>query len=164
LQASPTWANSGLPGLSFSNASAVTLNGTTQYIDDPTPATTSNVAFTTCAWAKFSALSGADTLVSETGTNSSAFILRRDSGGKFAFLMTGSDVASPTIYQTLGTTTVATGSWYHVCGVYSGSTGTLYVNGTAEGTPVTVSNKWAAAGHTYIGADKWAGVTRTSRR
>jgi hypothetical protein len=159
LQGSPTWATSSLPSLSFADPSGVTLNGTSQYIDDATPATTTNVAFTACAWAKFSALSGADTLVSETGTNSSAFILRRDSGGKFAFLMTGSDVASPTTYQTLGTTTAVTGTWYHVCGVYNGTTGTLYVNGSAEGTPVTVSNKWLAAGHTYIGADKWAGAT-----
>ena len=72
--------------------------------------------------------------------------------------MTSSDIASPTTYQTLGTTTVATGTWYHVCGVYNGSTGTLYVNGSAEGSAVTVSSSWAATGHTYLGADKWAGA------
>jgi len=38
-----------------------------------------------------------------------------------------------------GTTSVSTNTWYHVAAVRNGSTVTLYVNGTSEGTPANVS-------------------------
>jgi len=156
LMSSATWATSGLPSLDFTDSAAVTLNGTSQYVDIPGPAATTNTAYTACAWAKFSALTGNHTLVSIDGTTSSPFFLKRGAGGKFEMVVAGSDVASPTLYYPTGQTTVpVTGTWYHLCGVYTGSVAKLFVNGAQEGTDATVTSTFAATGHTIIGAAKY---------
>jgi hypothetical protein len=160
LTNSPTWATSSLPSVQFTDGAAVTLNGTTQYVDVTGPATTTNTAFTACAWVKFSALTGNHTFVSIDGSIVSAFSLKRDSGtSKFQMVMAGSDAVSPTFAYTTGMTTVpVTGTWYHVCGMYTGSLARVYVNGAQEGTDAAVSAAFAATGNTIIGTAKYNSV------
>jgi hypothetical protein len=154
---SPTWATSSLPSLSFNDPSALTLNGSTQYVDVTTAVTPTNAAFTACAWVKFAVVSGFESMASINGANVPAFTLYRDTGGKFAFDMRSADNTGATLYQVLGATAPTTGTWYHTCGVYDGSQIHLYVNGTQEGTPVSVGSTWTPSGHTYIGGSIWAG-------
>ena len=136
----------------------------------PAPATTTNTAYTACAWVKFSSLTGNHTLVSIDGAFVSAFFLKRDTTtAKFQMVITGSDAASPSgfVYAT-GTTVPVTGTWYHVCGVNTGSVTRVFVNGAQEGADVAVPSDFAATGNTYIGVGKYNNTrvdyTRDDRR
>ncbi|HVY39162.1 MAG TPA: LamG domain-containing protein [Polyangia bacterium] len=158
IPSTPTWPTTSLPTLTFKNTSGLTLNGSSQYVDIPTQVTATNQPFTACSWVKFGAVSSLETMVSISGANVPAFTLYRDSGGKFAFDMRSSDSSGATLYQVLATTSPTTATWYHTCGVYDGSQIHVYVNGTEQGTPVTVSSTWVPTGHTYLGANPWLGT------
>ncbi len=157
LTNSPTWATTSLPPLNFNNPSAVTF-ATNKYITAPAPATATNTDFTACGWMKLSSLTGHHTIVSIDGTSISGFFLKKDSSGPFSFQMHSADNTGSTLYYVTGTTSPSTGIWYHVCGVFDGSTMSLYVNGTSEGTPAAVSATWTATGATIIGASLWGGA------
>lgn len=52
-----------------------------------------------------------------------------------------------------GTTTIIPGQWYHVAiTAEAGGVMRLYVNGTEEGTPVTISTPWSGGDRFYVGS------------
>jgi hypothetical protein len=154
----PKWVVSALPGTSFDNRAALTFDGSNDYVAVTAAVTPSNSSFSACGWMKLAVASGHQTLVSIDGTNISGFYLRRDSSGPFSFQMRSTDSTTSTLYSVTGTTSPVVGTWYHICGVFNGSTATLYVNGNSEGTPAAVAATWNATGNTIIGAAKWAGA------
>lgn len=87
------------------------------------------------AWVKFTNSASAIEIVSFFGKDGSnqAYFLYRSATGK-AVSEFGSGTGS-----TAGTTTLAAGIWYWLCGVYNGATNSIYVNGIREGTPATYS-------------------------
>ena len=155
---SPLWTNSVPGAISFNDPAAVTLTGA-NYVDVPTAVIPSNAAFTACAWVNLTSTAGYQTFISIDGTTISGFYLQLSGGtGKFAFAMRGTDADAGTLYQANATATAPlAGTWYHLCGVYTGSVARVYVNGGQQGSDVSVSASWNATGHTIIGAGRFTG-------
>lgn len=154
-----TWTASVPSTVESYNPAALSLaSGSSQYADSWATTTATNAAFTACAWVNLNAASGYQTFLSIDGTNISGFYLQFSGGkGKFDFTMRSSDSTGSTLYEADATTAPSTGTWYHLCGVYTGSVARLYVNGVQQGSDVAVSSTWNATGHTIIGAAKWNG-------
>lgn len=51
--------------------------------------------------------------------------------------------------EVIGTTNICDGAWHHIAGTWNGSTITLYVDGSSEGTPATWSNTITYSSATY---------------
>ena len=153
----PVWTGT-KPTLGFTNTSALTLDGTNDYLDVGTAVTATNAAFSACTWARFNSVSGYQTMISIDGNSISGFYLHNNSSNKFDLQMYNSDNTAGSYYIAQSTTTVTTGTWYHVCGVYTGSVARIYVNGVQEGSDVTVSGAFRATGHTIIGAGLYNGA------
>ncbi len=150
----PTWTNTVPSTVEFYDPSAVSLtSGSSQYVDAGGSLVSTNAAFSTCGWVNFASVSAWNAVISFNGTNVAVFTLQRDNAGPFSLDMRSSDSTGATLYHLVGSTTVATGTWYHVCGVFDGSKSHLYVNGTEEGTAQTISSTWNASGHLTIGAN-----------
>ncbi|MDX3191650.1 LamG domain-containing protein [Streptomyces sp. MN03-5084-2B] len=113
-------------------------------------------SYTVSGWANLSTLDGTSVLVSQEGSQNSAFALLAD-GGRWKFALTNGDGANPALATAVSTSAAATGVWTHLTGVYDGTakTATLYVNGTAEATvPAT---GWSSTGQFVLGGAKNAG-------
>ena len=64
----------------------------------------------------------------------------------------GWGVVTETSWASLSGSTLPTGAWYHLVGVYDGSQIRMYVNGVPDGTPQAVSGRIASTDHpAYIG-------------
>ena len=159
LTSGPLWTTAGLPAsITFDDPGALTFDGTSDYVDVGASATPNSSAFSVCAWVKLNSTSGWQGLVSQDGTNTSAYALLKSSvTNKFALVAEAPDANGASVTSTGGTTTPVTGTWYHLCGTYDASTLRLYVNGALEGA-VAFSASWTATGHTILGADKSSGL------
>jgi hypothetical protein len=138
--------------------SAVSLNGTSGFIEIAGPVIDTSKPFTAAAFVRLTTLIGAyKTIVSIDGASGSGFYLQqRADTGTFAIVMTPTD--TPTVAVFAGAPTPpAAGVWYHVAGVYDGAGLTLYVNGVFQGS-IAHSGAWSAAGNTYIGRGKYDGL------
>ncbi|MEA5358702.1 LamG domain-containing protein [Amycolatopsis sp., V23-08] len=99
-------------------------------------------SFSVSAWADAADLSKRRVVLSQDGTRTSGFALQYLDTGKWAFSLSGSDVANPVVRSAVSTAAPATGVWTHLTGVYDASahTATLYVDGQAQQTvPATAS-------------------------
>jgi len=116
---------------------------------------TDPTAYTISLWVKPTAPSSNNLIVrtSAAGPTTHWSHQLRISGGKFEhYLCCG---ANPSI---TGTTNVSEGVWYFVVGVAeNGGTMRLYVNGTEEGTSVSMENLWADGDRWYIGSNAATG-------
>lgn len=151
LQAGASWTTGKV------GAGAVGLTGASNsWVDVPTSAVDTSGSYSVSAWVKPNSLSGNQTYASIDGNSISPFYLQL-SGGTFAFTVRSSDSTGATYKQVTGGTP-ATGTWYHLTGVYDNTAHTiaLYVNGALQGTQ-PFSSPWKANGHTTIGRGKWNG-------
>jgi hypothetical protein len=88
-------------------------------------------------WVWLSALAGSVILTKATGTGVYPYQLWYDNlSGKFGFRACDN---TSVLVSILGTTTALTGRWYHIAGVRSGTTYTLYVSGVAEATTINAT-------------------------
>ncbi|MEU6222893.1 LamG-like jellyroll fold domain-containing protein [Streptomyces sp. NPDC047042] len=152
LQAGASWTSGkvGTGALSLTGAS-------NSWLDVPTAALDTSGSYTVSAWVKPNSLTGNQTYASIDGSAISPFYLQL-SGGTFAFTVRSSDSTGATYKQVTGGSP-ATGTWYHLTGVYDNSAHTiaLYVNGQLQGS-TAFSSPWKATGHTTIGRAKWNGA------
>ncbi|WP_170201402.1 LamG-like jellyroll fold domain-containing protein [Actinocorallia herbida] len=105
-------------------------------------------------------LTGNKTAVSQDGAQQSGFYLQYSGSlNAWGFNRMSADIANPTNNTGTYGTTTPTAAWTHLTGVYNAADTTLrlYVNGTAEGTPVAVANPWSATGPLVLGRGKWNG-------
>jgi hypothetical protein len=137
--------------------SALLFNGTSSYVG---AGTGSNLqitgALTLSSWVNLNSNSAEQDVVARNGTSGSYnYRLYVTSSGKLAM-----DVSSngTTLFTATGATTLSTGTWYYVSGVYVPSTSlTVYVNGIQDGQntssiPSSINNSSSIA--LNIGAEK----------
>lgn len=137
---------------------AVRLSGSGQYVSAPNAVATDR-SFSVSAWARVDQAGRQAAVVSESGTTVSGFTLRTTAGGRWSFAMPRQDVSGGGgIDEALGTT-VQTGVWTHLVGVYSRDRGRLelYVNGELAGTAGHASTLFTASGDVLIGRSKLDG-------
>lgn len=93
-----------------------------------------------------------------TGTDSNMFLTPQPGGAGLRFaITTGGNGAEQQLNYSQA---MATGAWMHVAVTLSGTTGTLYVNGTAVATNTAMTLKPSSLGSTtqnYIGKSQYAG-------
>ena len=156
LSGSPAWVT-GMSG------SALSFNGSSQYVQSATTAVHTNADFTVTAWANFAGISSFfdQTIVSQNGVHTYGFALRYAYGSnKWAITMPVSDGVSPTIEEAVSTNTAVVGVWVHLAGVYVSSSRllTLYVDGYSSGTKTrsaAPNTDWDATGLVQAGQARW---------
>ncbi|MBB5889180.1 LamG-like jellyroll fold domain-containing protein [Kutzneria kofuensis] len=117
-------------------------------------------SFSVAAWAKVDSASALATVVSEDGTQDSAFKLRARQDGRWGFVMFAKDAPDDGTQrdEVIGGS-VQIGQWTHLVAVYDSSAHQLqlYVNGSLVGS-VAHTQTWNASGGLQIGRAKWAGA------
>ena len=130
------------PGVAIT--SSATFNGTTKYLSSTGSAFTQAGDFTVEGWFYPSSVTGTHSL----------FTLGTETTGRYIWFLNGAVInsnlygASSVVYNT----SLSINTWYHIAVVRSGSTVTLYVNGTADATTDTQAGA-IGNGALNIGAD-----------
>ncbi|MER6441942.1 LamG-like jellyroll fold domain-containing protein [Streptomyces sp. NPDC001185] len=128
-------------------------NGTSAYAASTSSALDTTKSFTVSAWARLTDNSHNAVAVSQSGVNGSAFALYYSTAYQaWIFNRYTSDVASPTIIRSISAVTPEVGVWTHLMGVYDAQEQTiqLFVNGVAQGDPVSFTTPWQANGGVQI--------------
>jgi hypothetical protein len=140
-------------------AFALNLNGAAQYAQASGAAVNTSNSFTAAAWVRLNSTVGYQTVLSIDGNNVSGFYLQLSgANGRFVFNRLASDSTSAASTVASATAAPATGTWYHLAGVYNKSANTiaLYVNGVLQQS-VSYTPKWRANGNTAIGRARFNG-------
>jgi len=149
-------------GASFASGkmgNALTLNGSSQYASLPAGITSGMNDFTIAAWVKLNSV-GDWSRIFDFGSSTSAnmFLVAKNPAtnvARFAITTSGSGGEQ----HIDANAAIPTGVWTHVAVTLSGTTGTLYINGTAAGTNASMSLTPASLGSTtnnYIGKSQYA--------
>ncbi|MEU0792395.1 LamG-like jellyroll fold domain-containing protein [Amycolatopsis sp. NPDC005961] len=128
------------------------------YFATPARIVDTTKSFSVSAWVNAADLNGQRTVLSQDGDQASGFALQYLSTGKWAFSLSGSDVANPAVTSAVSTAAPAAGTWTHLTGVYDATahTAALYVNGAPQQTvSATAAN---VTGPLVLGGGKWGGV------
>jgi hypothetical protein len=139
---------------------ALSLTGTSsQYVSLPTGILKGVTDCTISAWVKLTTVSTwARVFDFGTGTSNYMFLTPQNgSNSKVRFAITSSGNGNEQKID--GTSGIPAGVWTHVAVTISGSTGTLYVNGTVSGTNNAMTLNPASLGNSnqnYIGKSQWA--------
>lgn len=131
----------------------VAFNGNAANAVTAAAAVTTNASFSVAAWVYPTNLVPANqALVSQSGTNSSGFILKI-SYGKWTFSTVRSDIVTPTVDDVISPGNASANTWTHVAAVYNAASSpnlTLYVNGSSVATLATAT-PFSATGAFQIG-------------
>ncbi|GLI01308.1 hypothetical protein Pa4123_65840 [Phytohabitans aurantiacus] len=116
-----------------------------------------NQSFTVATWVRMDDPKRAQTVLAQNGARGSAYTLKTNASGQWAFAMSRSDVDAPAWDTATGPAAVA-GRWTHVAGVYDAAAGQLrlYVNGAKVATAAHTTT-WAATGGLQAGRGLVAG-------
>jgi hypothetical protein len=153
----------GTPTVSTSGSGSLSFNGSSQFLSVPTVSGyTLNADFTIEFWANATSYpstgGGSPCVLSSTNTSNNWLVLVDT--GAIAFYWNGSAVLTVT-------PTNATGSWYHVAVVRSGTTVTIYKNGTSLGTATSAASFTSTStmniGQQNTGIGYWAGLLSNVR-
>ena len=134
-------------------ARSLSLNGTNQYVTAPS-STSLNItgAITVEGWIKLNANNAYQTIVSRDAFQQAG------TGGGYRLAVTDTGKLRLDLFQThntyttvTGTTTITTGVWHHVAGVFDGSQMRVYLDGVQNGTFATTSGPASGTGGFYIG-------------
>ncbi|WP_377272884.1 LamG-like jellyroll fold domain-containing protein [Peterkaempfera sp. SMS 1(5)a] len=137
---------------------SLALDGATGYLDTAGPVLDTTRSLTVSAWVKLNDTAANSTFLGQDGVHGSGFQLYYSTAYGWTFNRHVSDVVGPVITRSYtGTAAVSTGVWTHLTGVYDDSSRTvqLFVNGVAQGTPVSFTTPWSAGGNFQIGR-RWA--------
>jgi hypothetical protein len=149
-----TWA-SGRPG----QGSAVSLNGNGAYISLPANIVDSIGDFSIAAWVYWNGSQNwARIFDFGTDTNHYMFLTPRNGGGYIEFAATLNGSYSE--FRVVGQAPLPSGQWAHVAVTLSGTTATLYVNGSVAGSNSSMIAAPFQVGHTtrnWLGRSQYAG-------
>ncbi|MDV9174285.1 LamG domain-containing protein [Streptomyces sp. W16] len=141
--------------LARSGSGAAKLNGTTAYLSTSGAVLDTTKSFTVSAWARLTKKDVNYTVLTQAGTNASGFQLYYSTAyNAWVFNRHQTDVASPVLTRSIGGKPPVLNAWTHLAGVYDAAAQTiqLYVNGVAQGEPVTFPvTPWKASGGLQIG-------------
>nr|WP_241678549.1 LamG-like jellyroll fold domain-containing protein [Streptomyces lasalocidi] len=149
-----TAATASYNALARGGTAALKLDGTTGYAQTAQPVLDTTKSFSLSAWIRLNDVTRSQTIVSQQATTLSGFALHYSATSKrFAFSRYNSDVAAPTASRSTSLAAPVAGVWTHLTGVYDAVAQTvqLYVNGRAQGAPVSFTSPWAATGPLQIG-------------
>jgi Domain of unknown function (DUF5127)/Domain of unknown function (DUF4965)/Domain of unknown function (DUF1793)/Concanavalin A-like lectin/glucanases superfamily/Domain of unknown function (DUF4964) len=139
--------------------SAISLDGSTGYVDVPSSIINTVQSYSVAAWVKLNSIGNFATVMSVDGANVSGFYLQLSGvDNRWAFSALNSDSTSEPGIRALSTSAPATGTWYHLVGIYNANAQqlALYVNGTLQSTK-SYRCQWQATGHLVIGRGKYGG-------
>ncbi len=141
--------------------SALSFDGVDDQVTSAVSPVRTDTSFTVSAWVYLADTTTTRMAVSQNGTSYYGYGLGY-AGGKWAFVMTTSDVGgSSSAVAALSSVTPATNTWTHLTGVYDDAADRLhvFVNGNLEGTN-THTTDWHASGSMVLGwARNGGGVT-----
>jgi Concanavalin A-like lectin/glucanases superfamily len=127
----PTLAATG--ALTGDSNTAVTFDGTNDYVSVPYDSVLNPSSVTLEGWAKPSGGTGTARTIAATQDTNTGYLLGIGTDNKWRFTVgTGSATTVVT-----STATVTLNSWAHVVGTYDGTTATLYVDGLSVGSSAT---------------------------
>jgi fibronectin type 3 domain-containing protein/regulation of enolase protein 1 (concanavalin A-like superfamily) len=135
---------------------AVSLGGNSNYVTLPSGLMAGVTDFTVSAWVKLNSTSN-NTRIFDVGNGTSSYMElcpKNGSNGFMGYLI----VVGGTIQQVNTSYAFPVGAWTHVAMTQSGSTGTLYINGTSVGTNSALTLNPTSLGVTaqnYIGKSQW---------
>jgi autotransporter-associated beta strand protein len=136
---------------------AVSFSGNTNYASLPNGVMSGVTDFTVATWVKLNASN--NTRIFDFGTGTAAYMELCPKNSSNSYLRY-EIVVGGTVQQINTTYTFQTGVWTHVALTQSGSTGSLYVNGSLVGSNPALTLTPAALGATtlnYIGKSQWSG-------
>ncbi|MEU9327706.1 LamG-like jellyroll fold domain-containing protein [Streptomyces canus] len=136
-------------------------NGTSAYAATSSSVLDTTKSFTISAWARLTGTSHNAVAVAQAGANGSTFAIYYSTAyNAWIFNRYTTDVSSPTIIRSIGTTTPEPGVWTHVMGVYDAQEQTiqLYVNGVPQGDPVAFTTPWQGTGGLQIARGQAGGA------
>lgn|GEM_PF-4589384 len=128
-------------------AYSVHFNGSTQYgtlADKPLFDATE---FTLEAWIKPDTAPASHFILDRNAASDFGLRWLRLNTGKLSMAFYIGD----SLYEAVGTTTISTGVWTHVAGVFNGTTAKLYVNGVEDGSLAAVGSANSGAAPFTIG-------------
>ncbi|MEU5089808.1 LamG domain-containing protein [Streptomyces sp. NPDC021356] len=141
--------------LARSGSGAAKLNGTSAYLATSTAVLDTSKSFTISAWARLERKDVNSTVLSQAGSNASAFALYYSSGyNAWIFNRTQTDTLDSVIVRSVSAKPPVLHAWTHVAGVYDAAAQTiqLYVNGVPQGKSVSfAATPWKASGSLQIG-------------
>jgi hypothetical protein len=137
---------------------AVSLSGSTQYVALPTGVVSGLNDFTIATWVKLNSLSNWSR-VFDFGTGTSVYMFLTPKNGANNVVRFAISTAGGGGEQKIdGAAALPAGVWTHVAVTLSGTTGTLYVNGSAVGSNTNMTIKPSSLGSTgnnYIGKSQY---------
>ena len=132
--------------------SSLQLSGSSYLTVPSSPALDVSGALTLEAWVKINAVGAAQAVVERFGpvnSSSGGYALRVTTAGKLHFFIGYDGGTSDTLD---GATTITSGQWHHVAGVYDGSQMRVYVDGVLDGTKTTSALPGTGTANLIIGA------------
>ncbi|MFC4329516.1 LamG domain-containing protein [Streptomyces andamanensis] len=141
--------------LARSGSGAAKLNGTSAYLATSASVLDTSKSFTISAWTRLEKKDTNSTVLSQAGSNASAFALYYSSAyNAWIFNRTQTDTLDSAIVRSVSVKPPVLHAWTHVAGVYDAAAQTiqLYVNGVPQGKPVSfTATPWKASGTLQIG-------------
>jgi hypothetical protein len=147
LHGSTSWAADSARG------NTLQLDGTSGYVATDGPALDTTKSYSVSAWVNLANTNNEADVVSQDGSQNSAFALKYDAAAKvWAFSMAASDTAGASQVKATSQFAPTTGTWTHLVGTYNATSGTLslFVNGSAAGTAQNTT-PFSASGPFAIG-------------
>ncbi|MEV4318086.1 LamG-like jellyroll fold domain-containing protein [Actinocrispum sp. NPDC049592] len=143
---------------SSDHGGSAVFDGSASYGATSGPVLSTTKSYTVAAWAKLTSTAGNYTIVSQSGTNQSAFFLQYKLGTGWAFVSPSEDTAAPGAYAMVAGPAPTLNTWTHLAGVYDATTEqmSLYINGKLVGS-VRNPSAFDTAGPMGVGGVKVIG-------
>ncbi len=150
--------NNGVSWTTGVSGAAAQFDGASGAITTTSTSLDTSQSFSVVAWAKADTATASGTVASVDGTNVGGFSLGQ-AGGKWTLTRLASDTTGATATSVSATSNITAGQWYRLAAVYDsvGKTLTLYVNGVAQGSPVSFTTGFKATGSFVIGRARSGG-------
>lgn len=155
-QNSPT-ISTDVPTVNFTNARSLSFDGTNDYVSLPSTSSTNLTGVVTvAAWIKLSATGLDQKIIGNQNEVSGGYKLSVFTNNKVEFEVRDASNASAVNRLVSGGTTLTTGVWYHVAGVYDDSANFLatYVNGVLDRS-MSTSLVLSTSGDAQIGKEPY---------